>query len=159
MNFANLSFPVVNAIVISIALILGIWFIAVMPRRDMRTAESDSMEFALLLLLMLMITPLSFGYFFCWLMLPFAVATQQVLARRGSAILWWGLPALALLALGLIFPRSAQLYSNTFFATLLLFVGLSVELLRFKRKGDRTRPPSDFRSPGRIGMDLMPDSR
>jgi hypothetical protein len=43
------------------------------------------------------------------------------------------LPALALLALGLPFPRGAQLYGNTFFATLLLFIGLSLELLRFNK--------------------------
>src|SRR5438094_1359219 len=86
-NFANLSFPVVNVIVAGIALALGIIFIAVMPPRSMRTAESEAIEFALLLLLMLMITPLSFGYFFCWLMLPFAVAAQQVLAGKGSAML------------------------------------------------------------------------
>jgi len=134
-NFADLSFPVVNVIVVGIALALGSIFIAVMPRRDVRTAESDSMEFALLLLLMLMITPLSFGYFFCWLMLPFAVATQQALARKGFAILWFGLPALALLALGLILPRGAQLYGNTFFATFLLYIGLSIELFHCKQQG------------------------
>jgi hypothetical protein len=96
------------------------------------------MEFALLLLLMLMITPLSFGYFFCWLMLPFVVITQRVLAGTDRAILWWTLPALALLAIGLIFPRGAQLYGNTFFATLLLFIGLSIEFLRFKKQGQTT---------------------
>jgi hypothetical protein len=131
-NFADLSFPVVNVIVAGIALALGSIFIAVMPQRVMRTAESDAIEFALLLLLMLTIAPLSFGYFFCWLMLPFAVATQQVLAGKGSAILWWGLPAVALLALALIFPRGAQLYGNTFFSTLLLFIGLSIEVVRLQ---------------------------
>ena len=140
-NLADLSFPVVNAIIISAALALGIVFIAVMPDRDTRTAESDAIEFALLLLLMLMLTPLSFGYFYSWLMLPFAVITQRVLIEKGSAVLWWTLPALALLALGLAFPRGAQLYGNTFFATLLLFIGLSIELLRFKRAGQPVAPP------------------
>jgi hypothetical protein len=136
-NFADLKFSAVNAIVIGIALALGSVFVAVMPQRALRTAESDAIEFALLLLLMLMITPLSFGYFYCWLMLPFAIATQRVLAGQGSAILWWGLLALALLALGLIFPRGAQLYANTFFATLLLFIGFSIELLHAKRTGQQ----------------------
>jgi len=53
--------------------------------------------------------------------------------------LWWTLPALALLALGLAFPRGAQLYGNTFFATLLLFIGLSIELLHFKQQTAYTR--------------------
>jgi glycosyl transferase family 87 len=133
-NFADLKFSVVNAIIISAALALGIVFIAAMPRRDMRTAETDAIEFALLLLLMLMLTPLSFGYFYSWLMLPFAVVTQRVLVGKGSAVLWWTLPALALLVLGIPSPRGAQLYGNTFFATLLLFVGLSIELLHFKQQ-------------------------
>jgi len=147
-NFADLKFPVVNAIIISIGLALGILFIAVMPQRDMRTAESDAIEFVLLLLLMLMITPLSFGYFYSWLMLPFAVITQRALVERVSSILWWCLPALALLAVGIPFPRGAQLYGNTFFATLLLFFGLSIELLRFKQQKARTQTADDFPSSG-----------
>lgn len=132
-NFAELNFFVVNAIVVGVGLLLGIWFIAVMPGCDQRTAQSDATEFALLLLLILMITPLSFGYFYSWLMLPFAVITQRVLDGKGSVIFWWSLPGFGLLALGLVQPRGAQLYGNTFFATLLLFIGFSLELLGLKR--------------------------
>jgi hypothetical protein len=67
-------------------------------------------------------------------MLPFAVITQRVLTGKSSAVLWWSLPTLALLALGIPFPRGAQLYGNTFLATLLLFIGLSIELLHFKQR-------------------------
>jgi glycosyl transferase family 87 len=146
-NFADLKFSTVNAIVVCIALALGTFFIAVMPQRGMRTAQSDAIEFALLLLLMLMVTPLSFGYFYSWLMLPFAVVTQQLLSGKPSVILWWSLPALALLALGILFPRAAQLYGNTFFATLLLFVGLSIELWRLKQRAAQTQTPAGFHSP------------
>ena len=145
-NVADLKFSAVNAIAIAVALALGILFVAAMLQRAMRTAESDAIEFALLLLLMLMITPLSFGYFFCWLMLPFAVATQQVLSGKSSTILWWGLPALILLALGLIFPRGAQLYGNTFFAALLLFLGLSIDLFRCKKQMAQCEPVGNFDS-------------
>jgi hypothetical protein len=138
-NLADLRFRTVNAIIISVALVLGILFITVMPQRGMRTAESDAIEFALLLLIMLMITPLSFGYFFSWLMLPFAVITQRMLAGKGWALLWWSVPAVAILALALPFPRGAQLYGNTFFATLLLFLGLSIELLYCKRQSRQVR--------------------
>src|SRR5213595_3709763 len=133
-NFADLKFPVANAIVIAVALMLGILFVVVMPQRGMRTVETDAIEFALLLLLMLMVTPLSFGYFYSWLMLPFAVITQRVLSVSHFGIAWWSLPALVLLAVGLIFPRGAQLYGNTFFATLLLFIGLSMELLYWNKQ-------------------------
>jgi Glycosyltransferase family 87 len=145
-NFADLKFQVVNVIIVSIALVLGILFIVVMPRDRMRTVESDSIEFTLLLLLMLMVTPLSFGYFYSWLLLPFAVITQQVLAGKGSAVLWWYLPAFALLALGIPFPRSAQLYGNTFFATLLLFVELSIQLLCFSQQTDEKQPLDTYDS-------------
>ena len=133
-NFADLGFRLVNAIIIGVALALGLLFVTVMPQCDMRTSDTDAIEFALLLLLMLMVTPLSFGYFYSWLLLPFGVVTQQTLARKRVPVLWWTLPALALLALGLAFPRGAQLYGNTFFATLLLFIGLSIELLHFKQQ-------------------------
>ena len=145
-NFADLKFSTVNAIVLCIALALGIVFIAVMPQRGMRTPQSDGIEFALLLLLMLMVTPLSFGYFYSWLMLAFAVVTQRVLDGKDSAILWWSLPALALLALGILVPRGAQLYGNTFFATLLLFVGLAIELWRLKQQAAHTQTAAGFYS-------------
>ena len=138
-NFTDLKFSVVNVIVIGVALALGFLLIAVMPARGMRTAQSDSIEFSLLLLLMLMATPLSFGYFYSWLMLPFAVATQQLLAGKRSAVVWWTLAALALLGLGLIRPRGAQFYGNTLFATLLLFIGFLIELLSLKHEARRAR--------------------
>ncbi len=146
-NFADLKFSAVNAILGGIALALGIWFIAVMPQRGMRTAETDGIEFALLLLLMLMVTPLSFGYFYSWLMLPFTVVTQQLLYGKRPLILWWSLASLALLALGLIRPRGAQFYGNTFFATLLLFIGFSIELWRCKQQPEKTQTAADFDSP------------
>jgi hypothetical protein len=145
-NLADLSFPVVNAILISVALALGVLFIAVMPQRAMQTAESDAIEFALLLLLMLIFTPLSFGYFYSWLMLPFVVITKRALIGKGSSVLSWSLTALALLALSIPFPRGAQLYGNTFFATLLLFIGLSIELLHFKQQTGYTRSAGEFSS-------------
>lgn len=143
-NFADLKFATVNAIVIAIALALGILFLAAMPQRAMRTAESDAMEFALLVLMILMTSPLSFGYFFSWLMLPFAVITQRVIDGKGSALLWWSLPALALLALALFFPQGAQAYGNTFFASLLLFIGLAIELVRYKQKGRQVQSAADL---------------
>jgi hypothetical protein len=146
-NFADLTFRAVNAIIVSVALAFGIAFIAAMPPCATRTAESDTIEFSLLLLLILMLTPLSFGYFYSWLMLPFAVITQRVLAGKRSTILWWSLPALALLALGLVVPRAAQLYGNTFLATLLLFIGLSIELWCFKQQAAHTQTATDFYSP------------
>jgi hypothetical protein len=144
-NFTDFKFATANVIIIAVALALGIVFVAVMPQRGTRTPESDGIEFALLLLVMLMVTPLAFGYFFSWLMLPFAIVVQRLLVGRGAVLFRWGLPALVLLALGLPFRRGAQFYGNTFFATLLLFVGLSIELRRCKQPSLQPRPAA--RSP------------
>src|SRR5438128_9878533 len=84
-NFADLKFSVVNTIVIAFALALGTIFVAVLPQRGMRTAESNAIEFALLLLLILMITQLSFGYCYCSCMLLFVLAAQRLLLGKSSA--------------------------------------------------------------------------
>jgi hypothetical protein len=77
-------------------------------------------------------------------MLPFAVIKQRVIDGKGSALLWWSLPALALLALALLFPQGAQSYGNTFFGSLLLFLGLAIELLRYKRKRQQVQSAADL---------------
>src|SRR4029450_2455308 len=91
-----------------------------------------------------MAPPLSVGYSFSWRMLPLAVITQRVIAGKGSALLWWSLPALARLGLALFSPQGAQTYGNTFFATLLLFIALALELLRYKQKGRQIRAAADL---------------
>jgi hypothetical protein len=131
-NIADMKFSTVNAIIIGAALLLGISFLVAMPPREMRTAETDAIEFALLLLMMLMLTPLSYSYSFSWLMLPCAVVTQA--ARNRRAILWWGIAAYAVFLLALPSPRGAQAYGNFLFGALVLFIGLAMELWRNKRK-------------------------
>lgn len=131
-NVAELKFSTVNAIILAVALALGIIFLAVMPPRNMRTAETNAIEYALLLLLMLILTPLSCSYLFAWLMLPFAVITQHIL--DGEKISWWMVAAVAVLSLAFISPRMAQAYGNLFFGALILFLGLTVELWRRKRQ-------------------------
>ena len=135
-NFVDLQFKTVNQIILAAALALGLAFIAVMPASRRRTEETDAIEFALLLLLILIFTPLSFGYLFAWLMYPLTVVTQRVLARRGSRLLLGcGIAAVALLAFSIPFRVMAQVYGNALLATLLLFVGLAAELWWLKRAG------------------------
>jgi hypothetical protein len=134
-NVANLDFNTVNRIIVACALALGIAFVTAMPRAAQRTPETDAIEFALLLLLMLAFTPLSFGYLFAWLIYPLTVVTQRIFDGAGShpALAACAGSALALLALSIPFRVTAQTYGNALFATLLLFAGLSVELWRIKR--------------------------
>ncbi len=134
-NIADLKFATVNGIILGSALLLGLVYIGVMPRRTRRTAETDAIEFALLLLLMLIFTPLSFGYLYVWLLYPFTVIVQRVMIGAGPGLLRWTVASLALLAATIPNPRTAQIYGSVFFATLLLFVGLANELWRWKRAG------------------------
>jgi hypothetical protein len=100
-----------------------------------RTRETDAIEFALLLLLILVFTPLSFGYLFVWLLYPLTVIVHRLVTRANKD---WLLAAcsgcaVALLALSIPFRVMAQTYGNALFATLLLFTGLTIELWRLKR--------------------------
>ena len=134
-NFADLKFTTVNAIVLAAGLLLGLAFIAAMPAAAQRTSETDAIEFALLLLLILIFTPLTFGYLFAWLLYPLTVIVQRLLVARQSRAMLLGLTiaAVALLSLSIPFRVMAQTYGNTLCATLLLFVGLAIELFRLKR--------------------------
>ena len=132
-NLANLSFKMVNAILAAAGLLLGSSYVAAMPRASQRTAETNAIEWALLLPLMLMFTPLSFGYLYSFLLFPLAIAVRIWLVRPKSPLVGWTLAALVLLACTIPFPRAAQKYGNTFFATLLIFIGLVLELRQAQR--------------------------
>ena len=129
-NITEMKFSTVNAIIVGVALALGIVFLVAMPPRQLRTSETDAAEFALLLLMMLMLTPLSYSYLFSWLMFPFAVVAQRSFTRK--AIPWWAIAAFAVFLLAAPFPRGAQAYGNFFFGALILFAGLATELWRDK---------------------------
>jgi hypothetical protein len=132
-NVADLSFRAVNAVVAGIMFLLGLAYVAAMPRQAQRTAETNAIEWSMLLLLMLICSPLAFGYLFSFLLFPFVIATRTWLVRPDLPLRWWALSALVLLALTIPFPHGAQRYGNTLFATLLLFIGLALELRRLRR--------------------------
>ena len=135
-NVADLKFNTVNRVILAAGLFLGVAFLAVMPAAGRRTQETDAIEFALLLLLILMFTPLSFGYLFVWLLYPLTVVVQRLLTSSGSrTLLGCAIAAIALLAFSIPFRVMAQTYGNALSSTLLLFVGLAIELWRLKRAG------------------------
>ncbi|MEN3370319.1 MAG: hypothetical protein V7609_2462 [Verrucomicrobiota bacterium] len=134
-NFVDMKFATVNAIILGAALLIGLAFIAVMPGAAARTHETDAIEFALLVLLILIFTPLSFGYLFAWLLYPITVVVQRFLAGPAArrSLLVCTIAVALLLSLLIPFRIMAQTYGNTLFATLLLFIGLALELWRLKR--------------------------
>ena len=141
-NVADLSFAAVNRIIVGAGLLLGLAYLAVMPRRNERTRDTDGVEFALFILLMLMFTPLSFGYLFACLLFPFTVLIARVI--QGAARHLWISGGIAVLLLVLSIPaqRTAQLYGNYFFAALSLFVGLAFELWKEKQAAGKAVLPS-----------------
>ena len=134
-NVADLGFKAVNGIILGTAILLGLIFVAVMPRRQRRTPETDALEFALLIMLMLIVTPLAFGYLFAALLYPFTVAVFRLVRQPSPWLLGALSVVVVLLALTIPFQRTAQSYGNTFFATLILFVALAKELWRTKTAG------------------------
>jgi hypothetical protein len=125
-NVADLDFRTVNIVIIASALLLGFSFVAAMPRQ--RAPEGDAREFAALLSLILIFTPLTFGYLFVWLMFPLALLFKRSL--EVPALLIWLLIALALLTATGIAPRLAQIYGSLFFAALILYLALAIDLRR-----------------------------
>lgn len=131
-NVAALDFRVVNGIIAAIALLVGLSFLLVMPGTP--TTESLSLENAALLMLILLFTPLAFGYLFFWLIFPFALLGQRFIDRP-SPILGVGLGlAMILMLITAFFPRTAQIYGSVFFAALALYFTAAAELAKQKAK-------------------------
>jgi hypothetical protein len=127
-NFVSLDFKTINAVILGSALLLGLWFIVAMTRT--RNAGDDAFEFGALLILILLFTPLAYGYLFSWLMLPLALLTKRVL-DSGSAVAFFSiLIATGLLIATGISTRAAQIYGSVSFAALALYFGVAIELWR-----------------------------
>ncbi len=125
-NLADLDFRTVNIVIVASALLLGFSFVVAMPRQ--RAPEGDAREFAALLSLILIFTPLAFGYLFVWLMFPLALLIKRTKAPGGSIPLMCLSIALALLIATGITPRFAQIYGSLFFAALMLYLALAIDL-------------------------------
>jgi hypothetical protein len=125
-NVVDLNFRTVNIVIVACALILGASFVWAMPRE--RPPQSDAGEFAALLILILMFTPLAFGYLFVWLMVPLALLIKRTVASENSTVLTYLLVAYVLLVATAIAPRFAQTYGSLFFAAFLLYLAVVADL-------------------------------
>ena len=132
-NLVDLNFRTVT--VITAVAILGIclFVAAVLPPANRRTAETDTLEFALVTLLTTMFSPLSFNYAYVWLLYPTTLALHRVLseprgARRHRLKAAWIAGVLLIPAFAIPFPQVAQAYGNLFVPALLLVLGLGMIL-------------------------------
>ena len=133
-NVAALDFRMVTMISLAAMLAISLFVVAVLPSRQLRTAQSDAIEFALITLLIVMFSPLSFNYAFVWLLYPLTVALNIVLNEPAGGVwrkleITWIAMVFFIPGLAVFFPLYAQAYGNLFFPSLLLVVGLGVRLL------------------------------
>lgn len=130
-NRISLSFTAVNLIICAAALGFGFSFILALPRLP---HSGYDLEIAALLILVLLFTPLAFGYLFSWLILPLAALFSRVLTINSRPALVCIVIAVALLAMTAVAPRQTQIYGSVFFAAVALYLGLITELRRGKRQ-------------------------
>jgi preprotein translocase subunit SecG len=76
-NFLNLTYEEANLAVLALAILIGLGFAAVLPPEARRTAASDGAEFAILVALMTIASPLARAYYFVWLLYPYTVLVYQ----------------------------------------------------------------------------------
>jgi hypothetical protein len=144
-NLLSLDFRTVTLISLATMLGLSLFVAAVMPPRARRTRETDALEFALVTLLTVIFSPLSFNYAYVWLMYPTALALHRVLGdpsdpparpRRWLGRAW--LAAVLLIpASAVAMPQAAQACGNLFVPAVLLVFGLGAML---RAEGCRARP-------------------
>lgn len=138
-NFLNLEFKYINVVIVIVGLGLCLFYITSMPRYILRTPHTDSIEYAILLLLILIFTPLSFTYFYVWLLYPLMVALHILLtapksSREQRVLCVWFSVCLLLLSFMLPIPGfdRFEALGNTFWACVLLTIGLGYKMRRLK---------------------------
>jgi hypothetical protein len=96
-NVLDLSYRQANLVLLAVACLIGAGFCAVLPPERRRSLRSDATEFALLLSLMTVASPLARSYYFIWLLFPITVlAYRAALEPSAKArLVTWSLLALA----------------------------------------------------------------
>lgn len=146
MNIVDIDFRTANMVVLAVSLLIGLGFIAVMPRYSRRTPLSDAEEIGILFCLMTVASPLARQYYFMWLFFPMTVLIHRAAfdarpnVRLGT---WLALAAsgiLLLLALP-IFPHDVQAYGNNLAATVVMAIALGWHITH-PQIGGTSRPHS-----------------
>jgi Glycosyltransferase family 87 len=143
MNVADLDFKTTNWIVLGISFVLGLGFIAVIPRQSRMTRRSNADELGILFCLMTIATPLARQYYFILLFFPMTVLIHRAAfdprpavrtATWSALALSWGLMVLSLP----VFPHLLQAIGNNLAATVVIIAGLAWHI---------RNPPAGTQSP------------
>ncbi|AMV40345.1 glycosyltransferase family 87 protein [Planctomyces sp. SH-PL62] len=138
-NVASWDFRAVTLATLAGMAGLGLFTLAVLPRERDRTPRTDAIEFALVTLLIVMFSPLSFNYAFVWLIYPMTVALNEALEhpasdpRRRTLERAWLAAILLGPATAVAFPLYAQAYGNLFVPAALLVLTLGWKLHQIRR--------------------------
>ncbi|MBR0841437.1 DUF2029 domain-containing protein [Bradyrhizobium liaoningense] len=125
MNIIDVDYRTANWIVLALSALLGLGFVAVMPRQERRTARSDAEELGILFCLMTVASPLARQYYFMWLFFPMTVLMHRAAfderanVRLGTWLALGAAGILMLLSLPL-FPNVIQAWGNNLVATAVL---------------------------------------
>jgi hypothetical protein len=152
MNLIDVDYKTANWIVLAVSAVLGLGFLAVMPRRERRTPRSDAEELGILFCLMTVASPLARQYYFMWLFFPITVLIHRAAydprpnVRLGTWIALALAGILMLLALP-PFPLVIQAWGNNLAATAVMAVALAWHI---------RHPPIVSGSPGAVELKPAP---
>ncbi|THD47630.1 MAG: DUF2029 domain-containing protein [Bradyrhizobium sp.] len=97
-NLFDLNYEQANLVLLAIAGLIGLGFVAAMPPERRRTLKSDAAEYGVLISLMTISSPLARDYYFVWMLFPVTVLTYR--AATDSSVkaraIGWSLLALAM---------------------------------------------------------------
>ncbi|HEY1749751.1 MAG TPA: glycosyltransferase family 87 protein [Caulobacteraceae bacterium] len=130
-NVLNLSFEQANMVLAAVAGLIGLGFVAALPPQRRRTPGSDAAEYALLIALMTIASPLARAYYFVWLLFPFTLMVYRAALDPDPHVRRWcaGLliASLALFTIGASIgpPHILQALGNMFWATVVLIGALA----------------------------------
>jgi hypothetical protein len=131
-NLLNLEKDTIDEVFLATALLIGLLFAFMLPRR--RNSQSDAAEWGILLMLIVIASPMARSYYFVWLLFPYTVLAhwlayepdRKVAATAAVAV---GL-SLVLLMVGInaVQPRYPQGLGNFFWASIFVISALSLRL-------------------------------
>jgi len=103
-NVLNLTYGQANLVLVMLVGAIGLAFISALPPEHRRTPASNAAEYALLIALIIIASPLARGYYFVWLLYPYTVLIQWAAGdaepRARRTLVWLLIAAQTLLLAG-----------------------------------------------------------
>jgi hypothetical protein len=138
-NLVDLEFSSVNIVIVALGLTLCLVYVGLMPRVRSRSPATDAVEWAMLLIMMTLFSPISWFYYGIWLLFPYTVVLGflvnpvRTAAERRTGLIWL---AACLLLCNFVYPwewiRPVRAVGWAFFGYVLLFAELGWILCRLQ---------------------------